>query len=393
MRAGRENVAAAGSMRSSLLLFLGIFNLLTISSRGAAPNEDIDRLLDPIRKQHDLPALAAAVVQGGRTVAIGAVGFRKYGEHVKVTSADPFHIGSCTKSMTATLIGLLVEQGRLSWDTTIANVFPELSSSMQPQYQDVTLEQLLSHRGGFPHETLPPGKTFPDLHNLPGTRREQRRAYLELALRSPPEARPGEKHIYSNMGYVVAGAMAEKAMNASWEDLMTRMLFKPLGMTSAGFGAMGTPGKIDQPWQHTLEGTNHHAIAPGPRSDNPPVIGPAGTVHCSLGDWAKYAAVHVRGETNRVGLLKPETFRKLHTPMFGGDYAFGWGVANRNWGGGRVLTHNGSNNQNFAVVWMAPLRDFAVLVATNQGGDEAAKACDETAAALITEFLASRKRD
>jgi hypothetical protein len=154
---------------------------------------------------------------------------------------------------------------------------------------------------------------------------------------------------------------------------------------------MGTPGKIDQPWQHTLEATNHHAIAPGPRSDNPLVIGPAGTVHCSLGDWAKYVAIHVHGETNRVGLLKPETFRKLHTPMFGGDYAFGWAVANRKWGSGRVLTHNGSNNQNFAVVWITPLRDFAVLVATNQGGDEAEKACDETAAALITEFLTKQQ--
>ncbi|MBI3853995.1 MAG: beta-lactamase family protein [Verrucomicrobia bacterium] len=356
-------------------------------SSGAAETQSIDKLLELIRKQHDLPALAAAVVKGGRTVALGAVGFRKYGETVKVTSADQFHIGSCTESMTATFVAMLVEQGRLSWDTTIANVFPDLAASMQPQYRDVTLEQLLSHRGGFPNETAPPGKTLLDLHKLAGTRREQRRAYLEMALRTPPEARPGEKFIYSNMGYVVVGAMAEKVMNASWEDLTTRMLFKPLGMTSAGFGAMGTPGKIDQPWQHALEATNHHAIGPGPRSDNPLVIGPAGTVYCSLGDWAKFVAIHVRGETNWVGLLKPETFRKLHTPMFGGDYAFGWAVANRKWGGGRVLTHNGSNNQNFAVVWIAPLRDFAVLVATNQGGDEGAKACDETAAALIKEFL------
>ena len=370
-------------------LLLG-FLVITPFTSGAAEKESIDRLLELIRKTHDLPALAAAVVQGGRTVAIGAVGVRKYGETVKVTTADQFHIGSCTKSMTATLIGMVVEQGALSWNTTIAKAFPELASSMQPQYRDVTLEQLLSHRGGFPHETAPPGKTLLDLHKLPGSRREQRRAYLEMALRISPEAKPGQKYIYSNMGYTVAGAMVEKVMNATWEDLMTRMLFKPLGMTSAGFGAMGTPGKIDQSWQHTLNGTNHHAVAPDPRSDNPPVIGPAGTVHCSIGDWAKYVAAHLQGGTNQGGLLKPETCKKLHTPPFGGDYALGWGVAERKWGGGRVLTHNGSNNQNFAVVWMAPLRDFAVVVATNQGGDEAAKACDETAGALIKEFLTSK---
>ncbi|HLV79318.1 MAG TPA: hypothetical protein VKT32_03520, partial [Chthonomonadaceae bacterium] len=80
-------------------------------------------------------------------------------------------------------------------------------------------------------------------------------------------------------------------------------------------------------------------------------------------------------------------FQYLHTPLFGGDYAAGWVVTDRNWGGGRVLMHNGSNNQNYSVVWMAPLRDFAVLVATNQGGDAAAKACDEAASALIQSYL------
>jgi hypothetical protein len=58
-------------------------------------------------------------------------------------------------------------------------------------------------------------------------------------------------------------------------------------------------------------------------------------------------------------------------------------VVDRTWAGGKALTHAGSNTQNYALVWMAPLKDFAVLVMTNQGGDKAAKACDDTATALI----------
>jgi hypothetical protein len=82
-------------------------------------------------------------------------------------------------------------------------------------------------------------------------------------------------------------------------------------------------------------------------------------------------------------LLKPETYRTLQTPPFGGDYALGWVAVEREWGGGKVLTHAGSNTMNLAVAWLAPLRDFAVLVVTNQGGPAAFKGCDEAASALI----------
>jgi len=147
---------------------------------------------------------------------------------------------------------------------------------------------------------------------------------------------------------------------------------------------MGTPDEIDQPWQHVLVGTSHTPIAPGPQADNASVIGPAGTVHCSISDWAKFITAHLRGERGEPGILKPETFKRLHTPSFGGDYAFGWLVVDRPWAGGRALNHTGSNTQNFAVVWMAPAKDFAVLVMTNQAGGDTFSACDATAAALIT---------
>ena len=115
-------------------------------------------------------------------------------------------------------------------------------------------------------------------------------------------------------------------------------------------------------------------------------MGPAGTIHCSVLDWGKFIAAHLRGERGLPGLLAPETFQRLHTPSFGSEYAFGWLVTERPWAGGRALMHAGSNTQNFAVVWMAPARDFAVLVMTNQAGGSTPKACDEAATALIVRF-------
>jgi CubicO group peptidase (beta-lactamase class C family) len=155
-------------------------------------------------------------------------------------------------------------------------------------------------------------------------------------------------------------------------------------MQSCGFGAMGSSGKIDQPWQHTLILFMHRKIEPGPQVDNPPVIGPAGTVHCSVVDWGKFVTAHLRGEKGEPGILKPETFKRLHTPASGGDYAFGWLVVDRPWAGGRALNHAGSNTMNYAVVWMAPAKDFAVLVMTNQG--DTFNACDAAASALILHF-------
>src|SRR5690606_14906599 len=93
-----------------------------------------------------------------------------------------------------------------------------------------------------------------------------------------PEATPGTEKIYSNQGYAIAGVMLEKASGQTWEGLMQTMLFDPLGMTSAGFGAPATPGKVDQPWGHEPGLFGQKPVPPGPRADNPLAIAPAGAV-------------------------------------------------------------------------------------------------------------------
>ena len=353
-----------------------------------APRE-LRPLLDSIRQKYDLPALAGAIVTSEGIWAQGAAGVRKYGTGTPVTIDDQFHLGSDTKAMTATLAAVLVEQGTLSWNTTLAAALPELATTMDTAYRGVTLEQLLAHRAGFTDESWPVGETFQSMHNLPGSPREQRWAYARKILEeAPTKVRPGQ-FLYSNRSYAIAGVIVERAANVAWESLMQRWLFEPLGMETCGFGPMGTPGKIDQPWQHVIVNKAHESIGPGPLSDNPAVIAPAGLVHCSIVDWAKFLQAHLRGAKGLPGILKPETFKRLQTTVYG-DYGFGWLAVERPWAGGRVLTHAGSNTQNIAVVWMAPLRDFAVLVATNQGGEDAFRACDEAASAFINRYNPGR---
>jgi CubicO group peptidase (beta-lactamase class C family) len=357
-----------------------------IVADSASPTGVPNQAIEAIRKKYDLPALALVVVKDGRICERDALGVRKSGDPASITANDVFHIGSCTKSMTATLAAMLIEEGKLRWDTTIAEVFPELKGKMDKQYEAVTVEQLMEHRGGVPHTPPPDAKS--QAWQEKGAPTEQRRAFIEAVLALPPEAAPGTKMIYSNQGYAIVGAMLEKITGRDYETLITEKLFKPLHMDTAGFGPPGTAGKVDHPWGHIKE----FGITVPVQKDNPPAFSSAGRVHCSLDDLARYVTFHLQPGTN--GLLKAETVARLHAPPKGvkiedpGDnYACGWVVLQRGWAGGTALMHNGSNNMWYIVMWLAPEKNFAVIVATNMAGADAEKACDDAASLMIQKWL------
>ncbi len=334
-------------------------------------DERVNRVLAPVRDAHHLPGLIGAILAGGRLAAIGALGIRKIGSSEPIQVTDKVHLGSDTKAMTATIIGTLVDAGKLTWSSRIRDVFPEVAPELHPAFQAVTLSHLLTHRAGLPHDPpqwYPPGQTTT----------EQRWSLVSSLLTNAPATRPGSTYAYSNVGYALAGLMAETVADQTWEMLMQKRLFEPLEMASAGFGSPARPGMVDQPWGHRASGQD---IRPS-LVDNPPWLGPAGGVHCSVPDWAKFAALHLGGERGRARLLKPVTFRTLHTPPPGFDYAGGWMIGDRSWADGRILTHNGSNGSWFASIWLAPVHDFAILVATNQGDHSAEVACDEAVVVL-----------
>lgn len=363
----------------------GILVLAILVPCGAADGpRDVSKLLAPIVSAHDVPALAGAVVTVDGLAAIGASGVRERGRPEPVTIDDRWHLGSCTKSMTATLCAILVEEGSLAYDRTVGATWKY--DSIDPAWRTVTLRQLLTNRAGAP-ASLDEGGLWARLWRHPGTPREQRRSLLTGVTSRPPAAPPGSKYIYSNAGFSIAGAIAETVTDEAWEPLIQKRLFAPLSMSSAGFGAPGTEGAIDQPHGHRADGK---PVPPGAGADNPAAIAPAGRVHASIGDWAKYVRMHLKGEKDGWEKRLPSSaFVTLHTPVEGDPrYAMGWIVTERPWAGGRVLTHTGSNTMWYCVVWMAPEKGFAVLATCNQGGDRAAAACDAVASALIREHTA-----
>jgi CubicO group peptidase (beta-lactamase class C family) len=343
---------------------------------------DLEARLEKIRAKYDLPALGAAATSGSGLLAIGVTGVRRKDSTERVTADDLWHLGSCTKSMTATMLARLVERGKLRWETTIGEVFADLADSgkMKDPWKPVTLELLLAHRAGAPSDLSADG-LWGRLWERKGTPTEQRRQLLEGVLGRDPVSPPGTAYLYSNAGIAIAGHMAERLTGRSWEDLMLEELCAPLGMKAVGFGAPGSAEKMDAPWGHA--GAESKPVAPGPKADNPPAIGPGGTMHASLADWAKYAAAHLLGSRRGGDYLKPETWLRIQAKPEVGDYSFGWGHHQRPWGGGHVLSHSGSNTMWFCVIWLAPNRDVAYLATTNCGGNGAARATDEAVQALM----------
>jgi CubicO group peptidase (beta-lactamase class C family) len=322
-------------------------------------------VLETVRQKFQLPALGGALVGRDGTMAVGVVGERVKGRTEQATIDDSWHLGSDTKAMTAAMIAALVEQKKLSWDTRLSDVFPDLN--LPADKGAITLLELLSHRAGLPANT--------DWWALSksGTLAEQRVAAVARIGSVDLVAPPGSKFSYSNWGYVAAGAMAERTTGKAYEALMQEIVFGPLRMGSAGFGPAGTDGKANEPWGHKPDGSPS-------ATDNPPVMNPAGCIHSSLGDWGKFIADQLRGPDGKGALLKPNSYLRLRTAPYGGNYAFGWLVINTP-DGGTIYTHAGSNTFNLAVAWMAPAQDFAVLVVCNQGSSD--KACHDALTGLV----------
>jgi CubicO group peptidase (beta-lactamase class C family) len=346
--------------------------------------EQLHEALEDIRVRSGLPALGGAILRAGEEPVVAVVGVRRLGSEVEVQPGDLWHLGSCTKAMTATLAGRLVEKQLIQFETTLGEVCAEAGVEHDPAWEAVTLEQLLGHRAGAPADLEADGLWARLWRESSKPPREQRRILFEAVLQAPPVHPPGSAYLYSNASFALAGVMLELRAAKPWEELMRTELFEPLGMTTAGFGAPGVAGRLEQPEGHRAgpePGSPPVPVEVGPGADNPAAIGPAGTVHASLGDWGRFLAAHLDGFAGRGEFLRPATWARLHRPLDGQEYGFGWAFTERDWAPGLALTHSGSNTFWFCTAWMAPASDLAVLVTANAGGG--ARACDEAAALLI----------
>ena len=367
----------------------------------AAAQTSLNPMLTPYLARYSLPAVAAAVVKEGKVVAAGVVGTRRADAKIPVTINDRFHIGSDTKAMTALLAAMMVEEGKLRWNSTLADVFPELAEKMDPRMRSVALERLLSHTGGLPTDNEAVFRLYSDAMSREGNLDEMRYWLVGQWSKHPPESEPGTAFAYSNLGYIIVGAMIERVGGKTWDESITERIFKPLKMKTAGLGPQASLGKVDAPLGHAMIDGKVKVFLAGPNGDGPPILGPAGIAHMSILDFARWAGWNAGEGKRGPALVKPATLRKLHTPVFtmppqkdaapgtppGGKYALGWGEVPVAWAPEPLIYHGGSNGMNLAHIWLDPKRDFAMVLATNIGGAKAKEALTALEGELAGKFL------
>jgi len=342
--------------------------LLLASVAATLTQADASALQEIVRaaRTSATPALGAVVTSCAGQPQAGVAGATRQDRDTSVLPTARFNIGSNAKSMLASLAATYVQEGTLHWDTKVEDVFVAERGSLDPRLAKATLSQLLSHRAG-----LPPFSSGAELNavRVQGTTsQEQRLSFALKVLRAPPKSSLGTV-LYSNAGYVVAGAMIERVGGRPFEELMQQRLLSPLGI-SAEFGT-GSPAP-GHPWGHvkTADGVRVH-------DDSEPVIPaflqPAGDVPISLGDYGRFLQEHLCGLQGKDGkVLKATTISALHRALPGQDTALGWGKFELD--GQLASVHTGGTGTFSAYMVVVPGLDLAAATVTNSGDPEAGRA-------------------
>lgn len=274
-------------------------------------------------------------------------------------------IGSLGKAMTAALTARLVERGLLRWDSRPLDVIPALAGQLHPAYANVTLTQLLDHRSGLPYGGGQELDAFMQAwansgQADPGSAVLRRRAVLAWALQLPPAAPAGD-FLYSNIGYELVAWMLEALSGETFETLLQREIFQPLGLTldtqaprNAATGHAGTgPGRLAvvdlpaalQPWLEALMGS--------------------GGQWMTADGYGRWLREHQRALQGQSSLLPAAYVRRLQALGLG-DYALGWQAAGT--AGRPLLVHTGG------------MPGFSSLVALRRDGEGACFAFSNTQA-------------
>lgn len=291
-----------------------------------------------------LPGIGRGKVGPDGAMQIAVAGLRARGHPERVSLTDKWHIGSITKSMTALVLARLVARGLTRFDAPLGDL---AALPLHPDLARQSLRALLAHRAGLAANPARAACFHPDPcdpDQPEGPLRD--RVLAPWLLKSP---RPG-RFRYSNLGYMLAGHIAEQLGGAPWKQLVRDELAGPLGLDSLGFG----PPPAPNPMGHgsiLSRLLTRHGYGPGRRApiapdavfaDLSPAFGPAGLVHLSLADLLRYGAAVAALAKGDDGIVPAEVFRDL---ISGRDYAGGWVIE------AQGLRHNGSNG-----LWVADLR-------------------------------------
>jgi len=343
------------------------FTLTRGENRAAMAREALEGI-DPVIEQalvdFGIPGLAVAVVADDQLVFARGYGKRDVEHDLAVTTETLFAIGSTSKAFTAFILGTLVDEGKLDWDTPVIEYLPDFRMYDAYATQHLKVRDLLIHSSGLPRHDM-------SWYGADATREElyQRLAYLE------PTRDLGEEFQYQNLMVMTAGYLAERITGESWEDLVRTRIFNPLEMSRTNFSVETSRGDDDhaEPYNVDKRAAKHIPFR------NIDAVGPAGSINSSVGEMSQWLRLQLGGgEIDGERLIEQDTLRQMHTPHMAISsypssqrvltlgYGMGWAIESHR---GHFLVQHGGGIDGF-ISWVAllPLENFGVVVYTNGAG-------------------------
>lgn len=311
--------------------------------------------LEQQRDEHYVPGLGIAVVHGDEVVLCAGLGTASLEDAVPATGDTVFAIGSSTKSFTATLIGLLVDEGVMNWDDPVRTHLPEFHLSDGEADEKVTIRDLLAHRTGLGRMSL-----------LWASGRLSRDEILDAVDEAELLSPYGTQFNYSNINYIAAGEASARAAGMSWEQLVRTRLLEPLQMNSSTVTveAARTKGTLATGYIHD-EFSGEFEVDPMRSID---AGAPAGAINSSARDMANWLRLQINdGVFEGKRLISTECLDETRTAQIslapGVGYGLGWMLGE--WNGHTVIEHGGNIDGFAAQVAYIPELDLGYVLLMN----------------------------
>ena len=271
-------------MRLPLILFAAFF-AFAIESRAQTPSSSIlkqaDAIFSPVT-QEKAPGLAVLVRKDGRTLFLKGYGVRDLRTNAKIDQYTNFRLASFTKQFTAMAVMLLVRDGKLRYEQTLTEIFPDFP----PYGKNVTIRNLLNHTGGLPdyEDLMDAQEKIKGPLWSPERQIQDDEVLALLKKETKGKFAPGTSWSYSNSGYVVLGLIAAKASGDSYGDFLRAAIFAPLHMDRTIVYQKGENEVANRAFGHSKEGD---ALKETDQSSTSATLGDGG-IYSNLEDLAKW---------------------------------------------------------------------------------------------------------
>lgn len=240
-------------MQRLTMKFVCLAALLVASASLAAPPADLARYAQKVLQTFGAPGMTVAIVEQGKPYVVRSYGVRRMGEPAKVDEHTLFAIGSTTKAFTTALLAMLVDEGKLTWETKVADVLPGFRMYDPYVSSEMTVRDLVVHRSG-----LGPGAG--DLMFFPPT--TLTRADIIHRLRYiKPVTSFRSSFAYDNLLYIVAGEVIATVEKSSWEDTIRKRILGPLQMTETTTTST-LPASANRAWPHARASQEMRGLGP-----------------------------------------------------------------------------------------------------------------------------------